>query len=101
MACKATSIAATIVPTGEQNTRRLVVYFIGEDTNLYSANAVLQQSPVFVTPAEKPSMVGDGFPLQTFAQLSLYSDEDDKQTIIYALNSSDSITPINDPWSNI
>ncbi|KAK9772577.1 putative Fucose-specific lectin [Seiridium cardinale] len=74
-AAKPTSVAATVVPEdveeGRKN-KRIVIYFIGDDQYLYSANCVPGDSTSFSQSAEKPLTVGKGYTVRQFSQLSIY-----------------------------
>lgn len=100
-------MAAAVVPADAEagrKSKRIVVYFIANadnDYNLYSANCKLADSPDFTQGYEKPQVVGNGYSCRQFSQLSVYLDEPNKRTIVYAMNSIGEFTPMYHNWAEI
>ncbi|KAH6950290.1 hypothetical protein BKA56DRAFT_506547 [Ilyonectria sp. MPI-CAGE-AT-0026] len=102
-AAKPTSIGAVIVPgdAAANRSARIVVYFIGADEYLYSANSVLKEAPSFTEAGEGSSSVGNGYLVLPFSQLSPVLDADKQQTVVYAMNTEAEFTPIKDSWKSL
>jgi len=96
-----------VVPADEaagRKTKRIVVYFIANsdnDQHLFSANCKLTDAPDFTQGYEKPQAVGKGYACRQFSQLSIYLDEPNKRTIVYAMNSLGEFTPMYHDWADL